>query len=208
MIDYIMSSTFKWYNETLPIIIPSLLKSGISPDSIRIYVSASPREFSGSYMGCYIKFVKHNSYDYTSFIEYADEDRPGVDFFFSMHDTCEVDEDFKLKVENFDRKLDATYLMKSFKGICNFGMYRRELLQRKYEQIKSLVDCTKSKGVEIEGFMFHNIKSGGYPDENISVSMGSPYRGGTLRLCEHYKHVGLKKYKANWQVKPEWNYEL
>ena len=207
-VDYILSSTYKWYKQTLPIVIDSLLKSGISPEHIRVYVSNSPQEGVELYRECYLKFVLHNSFDYTSFIEYVDEERPGVEFFFSLHDTCEVDVDFRKKVESFNRDFDAVYLTDSFRGICNFGMHRKSLLKEKYKEVKSLKNCSKTRGVQVEGFMFRGTNCYCYPGEEIVVTPGSPYKGGTNRICEYYKHVGLKKYKANWEPKINWNYEL
>lgn len=209
-IDYIISSTFNWYEKTLPLLVNSLLKSGIESDRIRIYVGNCKERIPhiSNFMGCYIKFIDHNSYDYTSLIEYSVEETD-ASHFFMLHDTCEVDENFKELVQNFNRDFECNYLVNYYPGICNFGLYRIELCQRHFEFIQGLKDLTKTVAVEVEGFFVKkSISKISYPNEDVQMYDANPYSDNERR-CEYYKHIGLKKYKANWgQTWGVWNTSL
>jgi len=205
MIDYIISSTITYYEKTLPILIYSLFESGISPENIRIYVGGSNITKIENYLGCYLKYVKHNSFDYTSIIEYCDEYDTKNDRFFLLHDTCKVDKTFKEKVENFDPNYDTMYLIDRFVGICNFGLYKKSILEYNKPQIKSLINCSKDTAVNVEGFLFklNSVTKKVYDNQEL-VEIDSNIYDGVVRKCEYYKHIGLYKYKANWGQSNKW----
>lgn len=209
MIDYIISSTYQWYEKTLPRLINSLIKSGIEKSRIRIYVGNTEDSLKiSSFMGCYTKFVRHNSFDYTSIIEYAEEDVQ-ASHFFMLHDTCEVDECFKERVENFNSEVDCNYLVSYYPGICNFALYKTELLKSNYECIQGLKGLSKTEAVNVEAFLVKRSKTKCvYPNEDVDIYTCNPYSDNERR-CEHFKHIGLKKYKANWgQTWGVWNTSL
>lgn len=203
-IDYIISSNINFYEKTLPVLIPTLLNSGIDSSNIKIYVGGSEKEYIDSYLNCYIKFVKHNSFDYTSFIEYINEDWSS-DFVFSLHDTCKVENFFKEKVENFDINLDICCPTKAHIGVCNFGMYKKDFLKKNYDEIKKLENCNKKEAISYEGFLLkYTNKIDFYPNDNYRNMLNTYFVfdnttfDGINRKVEYFENIGLYKYKANW----------
>ncbi len=210
-IGYLVNSHVSYYLESLPRLILSMNKSGIPTLDIHIYVGGSDVDASDTFMGCTIYFVKHNSYDYTTFIEWTKNPVKEYDAVFYLHDTCEVEESFKNLVEiNYDSLYEVMYCTIKHVGICNIGMYRSDYLYSLRKKFEFLKDCDKNTAVLWEGFAIKESNSKKcYPDENIENSQIEViYKDGVLRKIEHYKHLGLKKYKANWEMKKEWTVNL
>lgn len=193
--DYVISSNIKYYEKTLPLLIRSLKNSGI--DNLYIYVGNSDTEYETKYDDFYCKFVSHNSFDYTGVIEYSKENI-NSDYTFLLHDTCEVDIEFKLKIENFDYNYDAVYCTNIHIGQCNFGMIKSKIIYDNKNYFNSLKNCNKETAIQHEGYFIRSISNKiCYPNEEIIIDYCTPYDS-NIRQLEYFKHVGLKKYKANW----------
>jgi len=88
-----ISSHKKFVNKTTPLLISTLLKSGIKNEDIYVFCGGfeENKNFIKDGINCYT--VTHNSYEYTSYIEILENK---LDYnWFLMHDTCYVGPDFK-----------------------------------------------------------------------------------------------------------------
>jgi hypothetical protein len=194
-IQYIVSSNVNYYEKTLPIIIGSLKNANV--ENILIYIGGSETDFETTYDGIYCKFVTHNSFDYTGIIEFVNNPND-CDYVFLLHDTCEVDTDFKNKVENFDINKDIVYVTNLHVGQCNFAMIRYNLVINNKHYFNTLKNCNKEMAIQHEGHLIRmTLNKTCYPNEDTIFSYETPYFGNT-RQVEYFKHIGLKKYKANW----------
>jgi hypothetical protein len=197
---YLVSSNIDYYERTLPILLGSLKRANI--ENVLIYVGGSKTEYEIVYFGYVCKFVAHNSYEYTSLIQFV-LNPIECQFIFLLHDTCEVDIDFKCKVEAINESFDVNYLTNIYVGVCNIAMFKYEYLLSQKDFLCGLVNCSKTKAIQVETKLITNSRNIiCYPNEDLVESFDKVY-GGNNRKIEHYRHVGLKKYKGNWGQSPQ-----
>jgi hypothetical protein len=206
MTGYIINSTNKYYERTLPLLINSMIESNISVNDIYIYIGDCLSNTSGVYMGCKTFFTDHNSFDYTAFIEFCNNPILEYEQWFYLHDTCEVDLNFKNLVENnYDNNMDVMYFRNAFIGMCNIGMIKHEYLIKNKDYFNTLKNCNKTTAVKEEGHIFKIAKNKKcYPNEEIVSYEDNTYKSNIKRIVEYYKHIGVKKYKANWGQSNDW----
>ena len=77
MIKIGISSNINFYNTSLPILIPSLIESGIDPDNIHAFIGGyTTYSTVTNEDGTHYHFVDHNSLDNTALIEICDKKIP------------------------------------------------------------------------------------------------------------------------------------
>ena len=165
-------------------------------------------------------FVEHNSIDFTAVIallENEEELKAKFDLpkmWFYIHDTCEI-VDSKLFLECLNKEYTQSYSLCKPPSM-NIGIFlhndflehKEELLKFKSSTSPSIqeINHLKQLGVIKEDFIAKK-KNLSFLDTRITKSEYFYYPGSSVkRIQEYYKNVGLVKYKANWNVKK--NYEL
>ena len=91
-IRFCISTHKKFAQQTLPILINSLLEAGITPGHIYIF-EGGYEEKSTKQSSCHHFLADHNSFDLTAMIEVSEMDFE-TDYWFLLHDTCMVELNF------------------------------------------------------------------------------------------------------------------
>lgn len=198
--------------KTLPILIPSLLKAGVPPDDIVIFEGGHAHE---AQLASTVEhwLVTHNSFEYTPLIEVALREMP-ADYWFLMHDTCEVGPAFLDRLYGIPDTLPAKVAMRSFPSM-SMGAYRYDYLLR---QTKPLLEARnfdlshegmkakKAWGLHREDHILwrdHTETTFVYPridghPEMLVKELPNPYGSGVVRRAEYFPSLDVTKYKSNW----------
>jgi hypothetical protein len=97
---FCISSSEKYKEITLPVIIKSLLNSGVSPHDIIISINSNSFKFEYKEKITYL-YYDSNIFEYVSFKTALSLDED----IFLLHDTCEVTTNFYTNIINFDHKI-------------------------------------------------------------------------------------------------------
>ena len=73
MIKIAIASNVNFYKSTLPIVIPSLLKRGIEPDDIHVFIAGGHSYHYETTDGVHFHYLSHNSYEYSPLIEIVEK---------------------------------------------------------------------------------------------------------------------------------------
>lgn len=197
-----------FFNKTLPIIIPSLLKAGIEPDDIHVFNGGFDTYTYQIIDGIHHHQVDHNSIDYTALIEICDK-RIESDYWFFIHDTAKVGEKFKELLYNIPENKPEKIALKA-RPSMSIGTYRFDYLM----SIRDKMIAIKNKNYTEEGLL--HWKNWGVPNEDYILWQTDPqpaiypnsdwkvvdyenwYGTGTPRRTEYYTALDLYKNKANW----------
>lgn len=209
-IKFTISSHINSYEKTYPVLLESLLKSGVPNEDIYFFIGGF-NEYSkiDNQDGINVYGVNHNSIDFTGLISVLDL-KLTADYWFLLHDTCYVGDRFYKNVISYDYKPDAfTVSLVKESATMNIGAYRMDFLNHIYGNLMSL----KNQDYSQQGII--NVKQMAYRTEgmffdkkycynpNPHINEGLPngidfYKTGVLRLLEHYEDLDLHKLKANF----------
>jgi hypothetical protein len=210
-----ISTTKTHSQKTLPVLIKSLLESGINKNDIYIFEGGNDRRTEGLYED--IKYIKtnHNSFDYTSLIEIVGHNIE-ADYWFLLHDTCRIGVLFKeLLDKSVNQKLiprNADKMSLKHGPSMNIGFYKYDYLMKHKDEIISFkgtgkspqeIELTKKEHIAKEDYLFALTDSDTYlviDATNPIQSFGrvDVYNSGTTRKVEYYSQLDLYKFKANW----------
>lgn len=195
------------YSITYPVIVKSLLDSGVPPHDIYFFIGGSDE--TGSYVskeGVNCVKVNHNSIDYTALIGVLDLNLK-ADYWFLLHDTCKAGPNFYKIIKEYDyNNIQAVALR--YRVSMNIGAYswdylqtiKNELLNFKNTDLsEESIQKWKAIGVENEDkFLSEYMHFSHYDSSDRMFS--SPidyYNTGTKRIIEYYPNADLYKIKAN-----------
>jgi len=207
---FLINSNKNYYQVTTPILIKSLVASGVKKQNIVVVVGACESEMTKTIDSVEHHMVNHDSVDMTSFI-YVVEHDVNFDSFFYLHDTCEVGKSFYGDVVGLLEKHKPIKCMRLKKGASmNIGWYNVKYVKEHKNRIidqknldisnKGLQDA-KHKAVNEEDLVFNLI--GGKVSKfttrgPILIKVDELYGKSSKRRCEFYDEINLKKYKRNW----------
>lgn len=163
-----------------------------------------------------IKYIycNHNSIDFTGLITLSelDEYKTNNNYYFYMHDTCTIGQNFYKKIKTIDTKYLSTIKIHS-RYSMNIGFYSQTIINnfKAFLLTKKNTDenkCMIFKSVDFnEDYIFHNDRNNILLDNYSNWIYSGPtdyYKTGTLRIVEYYPNVDLYKIKANWGLGREW----
>lgn len=199
---------------TLPILIPSLLRSGIPMHAIHVFIGGCScfRVVQRDNINVYE--ADHNSFDFTPLISIVEHNVYSPRYWFLLHDTCKVGPNFHKLVCGFKGSPLKIALKKS--PSMNMGLYSDEFLLGNKEAVLSLKNTDfsaeslaywKRWGVENEDFLLWRL--GGEPEVYPNGNMWFVYDtlnwyGSNIeRRTEYYIGLDLYKNKANWGQQPD-----
>jgi hypothetical protein len=210
MIKIAISSVKKYSDYTLPIIIPSLLESGIPREDIYIFEGGYDERTVENYNGITHIKVAHNSFDYTALIDIV-ENNLESEYWFLIHDTCKVGPKFAELVSKIpEGEPDVICMLGAVPGTMNICSYKYTYLKEKYDQIVSLknTDYTEQgllKAKEVAANAENTLQIGSilYNPELFSDILferqPSQYlNNGVNRNVRYFGNLDVYKYQANY----------
>lgn len=209
MIKIAISTNINFFEKTLPILLPSLESNGFTKEEIVIF-NAGFNEPSEEKYGDYTMYkLNHNSFEYSPLIDIVENERVS-EYWFLIHDTCKVGENFKSLISNIPETKPYKMAIKKFPSM-SIGLYKYEYLQivkQKLLDIKNphydegSLKTWKDWGRINEDFIMyqHNPEPVLYPceEEFIILEKDNWFGQDTWRRVEYYPSVDLFKNKANW----------
>lgn len=216
---YIISSYLKYYESTYPILVDSLLKSGIQSSQIIFVVGGSHLEESHTTEeGVKIVFRKYNSFDLTGLIYIAENlhEYKNYNNYFLLHDTCKVLPHFKDKSLQYSMSDIVKPLTSNIS--MNIGMYSAQCLSEQLGMLSSIkfypntpkdLQDVKTFFVQNEDIIFNRYEHKAVYNAKWKVldEVGY-YNRDNVRTVELFEDIGIIKIKANTQTKAIWNVEL
>ena len=201
-----ISSHIKSYEKTYPILVDSLIKSGVPSEDIYFFIGGYDKYENISKDGINIYTVPHNSMDLTNIISVIDLDLES-DYWFAIHDTCYVGEDFYSKLISYNITTDTvlltgpgvsmnmgsykyTYLLSIRDRLLNYKNKSNlpdDILKLKISLIRNEDIFLKDKGVVYNSSPHVTTQL----DDNI-------YGTETERILQYFPDIDFYKLKANW----------
>jgi len=141
---YTISSHIKYYKDTYPVIIQSLIDAGINKNEILMVVGGWEDEELTNPLNITLTPVKYNSFDLTALIHVSDIlDTINHSHIFLMHDTCLVGPDFKILSSNYNKD-DVIKTLRP--GISmNIGLYSKYIIKKNIPYLNQFKFYPKSE---------------------------------------------------------------
>jgi len=202
-----IATTKNFSNYTIPIVVKSLLDSGISKEDIFIFNSGFDFEKEETIDGIVNYYLNHNSYEYSPLIHICEKQLES-DYWFLLHDTCKVGPKFKELLYNFNGTPDKLAL--KLKPAMSIGTYKYEYLLSVKEKLFGI------KNTDYSNESMDRWKLWGVPNEDYILWMTPPdailynnndmqviayenwYGTGTTRRTEYFSSLDIYKNKSNW----------
>jgi hypothetical protein len=209
VIKIAVATNIQFYNNTLRILLPSLLDCGIKPSDINVFIAGC--DSYKKYISSNIEFInlQHNSFEYSPLIEIC-EKQIESEYWFLIHDTCKVGPNFKNLLYNIPQNKPEKIALRSFPSM-SIGSYRYDYLMSVKEKLFSIKNTDYSEnalnhwkywGVPNEDFIlwktnplpviYNNI------DDCVVLDYNNWYNSSSQRRTEYYKSLDLYKNKSNW----------
>lgn len=190
---FLISTSPTYSPKTLPILVPSLIRSGVSTKDIVICYNDNEEKAVTDYLGITHKHYNTDMFEYVSFLAGVETD----DDCFLLHDTCEVDIDFVTKLNMFilNKEYDCIRLKLGYSN--NMGVYSKSYLKSIEDRILGIPrNMNKKHAIDLEDkFWGGRVLVFG---KDPLLSKEDVYNTGSPRRVEHYMEIGVKKYKGTY----------
>lgn len=204
-IKFAISSNINFYKITQPIIVNSLIESGVPEEDIYFFIGGY-NEYRKIHKRQNIYEVNHNSFDFTSLISVIELELE-ADYWFLLHDTCYVGPNFYKKVLSSNYSSDVIALTEHGFSM-NIASYKQSYINDKKTEILQFknvnydiesINNIKRLCVHLEDILIKNSNSVSYyTTSGYSEGPYDFYKNGTMRIIEHYPDIDLHKVKSNW----------
>lgn len=190
---FLISSSESYKQITLPIILKSLIGSGVPEYDIIVSVNSNSFKFEYKEKITYL-YYNTNIFEYVSLKTALNLDED----IFLLHDTCEVTNNFYTNVINFDYKNYDCVRITREDGYTssNLGVYTNKLLNTFRDKINSIDNLQKVDAIILENTFFAG-KIGSFGGKEQLLGVKKIYNGNE-RLIEYFEYPGIFKYKANY----------
>ncbi len=211
-IKFTISSRKLGWEQTYPVIIPSLINCGVPANDIYFFIGGFDKtEISISNEGVNVIKVTQNSIDYTGLIGVLDL-QIHADYWMLLHDTCYVGPNFYKNIVNYNYN-NAPMVSLSYDLSMNIGSYSWDYLQNIKDELfqyrntdftENSIQYWKKIGVLNEDVFFKNFKHLHHycNTQRLVSDPVNLYNSNTLRIIEYFPNIDLYKAKANWNAKP------
>jgi hypothetical protein len=212
MIKIAVATNINFYQSTLPIVISSLIESGIERNDIHIFNAGFDKYDYQIIDGIHHHKLDHNSYEYSPLIEIVDK-KIESEYWFLVHDTCKFGPKFKELLYNIPE--GAVKLSLNNKPAMTMGTYKYDYLLSVKDKIMSI------KNTDYSEESMNKWKVWGVPNEDYIMWMTEPtplvynndtrwnvadndnwFGTNTQRRTEYYFSLDLYKNKSNWGQSP------
>jgi hypothetical protein len=213
-LKYCVSTNKHYSKKTLPIIVDSLLKSGISRNQIFIFEGGNQQSSQTKYNAITLIKSRYSSFELTALIEIVNKQITS-DYWFLLQDTCKVGSNFKKLLENNINEIVTPNKAKKLSlkptPSMNIGIYQYDYLIKHADKImafantdnsKSALNELKYKIILEEDFLFDLDDEKNYvcidSDQPAQILENEPNLIFKIpRITEYYAHLDLYKFKAN-----------
>lgn len=220
MFKITINSTFGFYEKTLQILLPSLIKAGADKKDIVVFIGGSPYEYRRETVDDinYV-FVNYDSFDLTTFICLLEhpEILIGCEKFLYLQDTCKAGPNFLSNVkERFEaiksisKPEDLKCIKLSNDGFSmNMGIYDTSyitnfsnrdyvLSMKNYDFSEKGKLNSKVNSFKHEDYFFKDVAKHSLNEGYRFVSyVPNPYNGEAVRIQEYFNKIDFFKYKGN-----------
>jgi hypothetical protein len=140
--------------------------------------------------------------------EYAESNN----YYFYMHDTCKIGENFYKKLKNINL-VNVTSIKIHGRFSMNIGVYSQKIINKFKDFLLTKKNTDEKKCMQFktinynEDYIFRNDPNNFLLENYYGWFPKGPldyYNTGTMRIIEHYPNVDLYKIKANWGLGGEW----
>lgn len=194
-IKFVISTCCFYEEKSLDRLLDSLIASGVPSESILVVSGGWGVASNCVKNGINYHRVTHNSFDYTGLIDVLETDNHS-DYWFLLHDTCEVGSLFYDHLLLFP-KSGYEHVCIDNKGYTNIGLYSWDFLQKSKEYILRLKDCNKQRAMSSEQFLYKNGISANFGGQLWLMGLGNIYGTDVYRHILYYSGLEVYKYQLN-----------
>lgn len=212
-----ISSNKNFYKTTYPVIINSLLQSGVPNNDIYFFIGGfNHYKKIPNNENINLYQVNHQSLDFTGLISVLELNLYS-DYWFLLHDTCYVGLNFYNFISNFNH--NNTDVVKMYFSISmNIGSYKQAYLENIKSQLMEFknqdytsetLQYFKKLSIQKED-IFLNIPTKLIYNTSPGITEGPIdfYKNGSSRVIEHYNDIDVHKLKSNWFIKSQYELNL
>lgn len=207
-INIAIASNNKFYNHSLPILLPSLLQCGIEKEKIHIFCGGCETQEQIKYESINMYRVQYNSFDLTPLVAICEMELKN-DYWFLIHDTTKVGPAFKEKLHAFPCKnpdkialrLPCSMSIGTYKYDYLMSVKNRVMTCKMFDKTPEELDRNKSWFVANEDFILWKTDPNPciYPGAEWSVYDNTNwYNTNTERRTEYFPSLDIYKNKSNW----------
>ena len=218
MIKIAISSVKSFSDNTLPVLIPSLIESGITKEDIYIFEGGHAERSVEDYNGSTLIKVAYNSFDLTALIDIA-ENEVESEYWFLMHCTCTVGPKFGSLVKNIPEDkpnaISLGVLHDSNYSNMNIGAYKYSFILENKDKLSALkstdyspegVLASKRTALAAEDLLLsqytnqrpYEPRYNPESYEEFEAIVPNPFGGNAIRRVRYFGALDLYKYQANW----------
>jgi len=203
-----IGSNENFYKKTIPVIVLSLLKAGIKRSNIIVFVAGSKKSHQTVEGNIQFRFLDHNSFENSAFIDIVESELTSK-FWFFIHDTCKVGNNFKKVMLDVPEHVEKVAL-RSFPSM-SIGLYSHDYILQHKQKILSVKNTSHDPKSLVKRKLW------GIPNEDLFLWLTEPektycynlgvchiidnknwYGERTKRFTEYYPNLDLYKNKSNW----------
>ena len=204
-----IASNKNFQEKTIPIILKSLLDNDIKKDDIVVFIAGHDYTDEDTIDNIKYRYLDFNSFEYSPLIDIV-ENNLESEYWFLIHDTCKVGNNFKNLLYNIPYNKPQKIALKDSPSM-SIGLYSYEYLksvQNKLLDIKNKdysnnsINFWKNWGVPNEDYiLWKTLPSPEIYNNNLNwevLDYKNWYGTNTTRRTEYYYSLDIYKNKSNW----------
>lgn len=204
-----IASNKKFYQKSLPILLPTLFDAGIEKQDITVFIGGCDEEKQENKDGVDYYYLNYDNFELSALIAICDKQLVS-DYWFLLHDTTKVGSRFKELLYSIPESNPEKIALKQFPAM-SMGCYRYDYLLSVRDSLLNIRNTNFSpehmKHVKVwavnnEDFILwkHSPTPSVYEGDEWSMisSEENWYKTETLRCVEYYPSLDIYKNKANW----------
>lgn len=211
-----VNSTESFSHKTIPILIPSLIESGVNPNNIYVFEGGNKKREVVHIDTHVLVKTNHNSMEYTGLIDIVDNEMKS-DYWFNIHDTCRVGKRFWELVNNIPKDFPDKVALWRHPSM-SIASYKYEYLLKHKNRLLEIKNQDYSRetlqkwkqwGIHAEDYMLYKLTDSPTVVYNPELNLPTydlrneeSWYGGVSRIIEYYPQLDLYKSKSNWDAKP------
>jgi hypothetical protein len=217
-----VSSVKNYSDKTIPIIVPSLIESGVDPKKIYVFEGGNTERKILEYDTHTLIKTNHNTLEYTGLIDIVEYEMES-DYWFNIQDTCRVGKNFWKLVNNIPNNYPDKISLRTWPSMSMGAIKYQYLIKHKNRlvEIKNKdysrysIQKLKNWAISEEDYMFHKLQDSltclYNPEMQLEVyehKKEDSWYGGVPRIIEYYPQLDLYKSKSNWERKSLYEIDL